>query len=149
MSSNLKKIIIGILILVGFIASKNGISHAEEPKPLTGQQKLIALVNIVSAMKNIDTALYMYKTDNKAYPPTSDKILGKYLKDSKNTRDMLASFNYVVSRDHKSYELSFNQYDWLQKVKMDKIPKGYPKLRSKTGKVEIQPGVFDIKDVKF
>ncbi len=149
MNNILNKTIIGILVMATFLSLSVGTSFAEEQRPLTGQQKLIALVNIVSAMKNIDTAIYMYNTDYKAYPSTSNKILGQYLKDNKNTRDMLASFDYTLSRDGKSYELSFNQYEWFKKANMNTIPKGYPRLLSKVGKVEIQPGVFDIKNVKL
>lgn len=149
MNGNLKKTIFGILIFTVFLSFCVTVSCAEEQKTLTHRQKLVELVNIASDMRNINTALYMYKADHETYPPTLNKLLVENLKDTRETRELLTSFDYVVSKDGKSYELSFNRHDWFKKVKMDKIPKGYPRLLSKVGKVELQPGVFDIKDVKF
>ena len=148
MNCQMKKVVYGIIVVALFLSMVNNAVFAAENKEPTQRQKMIFLVNVSSFMKNVATALEMYKTDHKSYPASADKIFGDYLRDNRENRGKLSGFNYAASKKGKSFELAFKLNQIFKDAKMN-IPKGYPRYKSKVGKVEYQPGVFDIGKVKF
>lgn len=110
---------------------------AEGQQKLTKTQVSIAYTNIAVQMKTFATALDMYKSDKGSYPKSLSAIYPDYLKSPDKNAVKDKFFDYLPSKDGKSFVLSFNQGGppGIQ------VPAGYPRYDSTKGALEFMPGI--------
>ncbi|MCD4783497.1 MAG: hypothetical protein K8T10_06665 [Candidatus Eremiobacteraeota bacterium] len=113
------------------------------------RQILMQLVACASNIKNIKTAVKMYKTDNKRYPPSLRVLVGKYLR--KIPTCHAAGGKDTYSQSYRVYGggKHFIIYCGGDYHKDAGLPPNYPRYDSRNGKVEYKPGVTDLRNLSF
>lgn len=141
----LMSFLFSILILPAFAGETK---EKTKKRELTKKEAVNLLTNISVQMRRMATFLEIYKRKFKKYPATSEEMIGTMLKDNNDNRKMINGIKYKLRSDKKTYVLTF-KWNIADITTMSDYPNYYPRYDSTQGRVEFQPGVFELREVKL